>query len=303
MGSTGVLEGQDELDAAGESSLRLLGQRAGDGRLVGGRQRGQVGGLGQVLQHQVPAGRAVEGQFAGEHLLVGDRQVVLIAVPAHDAFEGFGGGVQRGHAAGDGGEHALEVLDQAEVANLDVVEQQEDVVRLDVEVLQVELLVHQVERLGGLPHVTEQLVARDAGEALGAALREAVEEGAVGQLADDDQPAVDDLEAVQRQDVRVADRFDAVEGLQLLFQARRVEGGAALDDLDGLEHAAGGRGLPDLAEPARADARDEPISGDRFYLAVERELHCVSLPWTGEGSGGLPCSVMRASRIRPCPPE
>src|SRR5262249_4775981 len=157
-------------------------------------------------------------------------------------------------------------LDQPKIPHLHMVEQQKDVLWLDVEVLEVELLVHQVERLGGLPHVTEQLPPRDAGVPLGSAFREAVKQSAVGKLADDDQSSLDDLKAVQREDVRMADRFDAVEGLQLLVQPCRIQGGAPLNDLDGLEQATGGLGFPDLAEPARTNALDEPIPGDRFRL-------------------------------------
>ena len=54
-------------------------------------------------------------------------------------------------------------VDQAEVGHLDVVADQEEVVRLDVEVLQAVLEVHPVEGLGGLEQVAEQFVAGDAG--------------------------------------------------------------------------------------------------------------------------------------------
>jgi len=98
-------------------------------------------------------------------------------------------------------EHPFEVLDQAKVADLHMVEEQEDVLRLDVEVLQIELHVHQVEGLGGFLEVAQQLRARDAGQALGLALLKAVEQRAVGKLADDDQAAIDDVEAFERQDI------------------------------------------------------------------------------------------------------
>ena len=64
-----------------------------------------------------------------------------------------------------GAARPLQVLDQAEVGDLDVVADEEQVVRLDVEVLEVVLLVHVVERLGGVAQVAEQLVARDADQA------------------------------------------------------------------------------------------------------------------------------------------
>ena len=77
--------------------------------------------------------------------------------------------------------------------------------------LQLVLIVHQVERFSGFFHVVEKLVARDAGQALGAALLEAIPESAFGQLHDNEQLAVDDVEAFQGQDVRMSNGFDAAE--------------------------------------------------------------------------------------------
>jgi hypothetical protein len=39
---------------------------------------------------------------------------------------------------------------------------------------------------------------------------------------------------------------------------------AAVNELDGLEQAAGGLALPDLAEAAAAQALDQAVSGDRL---------------------------------------
>ena len=176
----------------------------------------------EVLQDQLADVGAGEGPLAGEQFLVDDGQAVLVAEAADPAVEGFRGGVDRRDAAGDGRLHPFEVLDQAEVGDLDVLVDQEEVLRLDVEVLQLVLIVHQVQRLGRLVHVAEQFVARDAGQALGAALLEAVPEVAVGQLHDDDELAVDDVVAFQRQDVGMADRLDAAEGLEFLLGAVAV---------------------------------------------------------------------------------
>ena len=55
------------------------------------------------------------------------------------------------------------------------------------------------------------------GSPLVAALAEAVPEVAVGQLHDDHEPAVDDVVAVEGEEVRVADRLDALEGLEFLL--------------------------------------------------------------------------------------
>ena len=91
---------------------------------------------------------------------------------------------------------AFQVLDQAEVGHLDAVADQEQVARLDVEVLQVVLLVHVVERFGRVAEVAQQVVARNADQAGRLALLEQVVQALVGQLHDDDQLAVDDLDAV-----------------------------------------------------------------------------------------------------------
>ena len=50
---------------------------------------------------------------------------------------------------------AGQAVDQAEVGNLDMIADQEKVVRLDVEMLQIELMIQQVEHLGDLAQVIE----------------------------------------------------------------------------------------------------------------------------------------------------
>ena len=53
----------------------------------------QRGGHVQVLGGKLRRRRSVEWQFAGQHLLVDDRQAVLIAVPVGLAFEQLRRGV------------------------------------------------------------------------------------------------------------------------------------------------------------------------------------------------------------------
>ena len=60
------------------------------------------------------------------------------------------------------------------------------------------------------------------GRPCAAALLEAVPQVAVGQLHDDDELAVDDVVAFERQDVGVADRLDAAERLEFLLGAASV---------------------------------------------------------------------------------
>ena len=126
--------------------------------------------------------------------------------------------------------------------------------------------------LGRLGDVIAEFVARNARQTLAAALLEAIPDGAVGQLHDDDQLAVDDVEAFQRQDIRVMDRLDAVEAFEFLLgrplspAARQV----AVDELDGLEQAARGFGAPDLAEAADAEGSRRRVAGDGFGRYVRR---------------------------------
>src|SRR5207244_4508557 len=96
---------------------------------------------------------------------------------------------------------------------------------------------------------------------------EDVVEAAIGQLHDDDQLALDDLDAVDRQDERMADGLDEVERPQLLLGAVGVGvqslGGIAGDELDGLEEVAGRNALPDLAEAALTKRFDQAVAGER----------------------------------------
>ena len=154
---------------------------------------------------------------------------------------------------------------------------EKEVLRLDVEVLQVVLGVHQVQHFGGLLHVLQEHVAVDAGLAFFAAGAEAVPEAAVGQFGDDVEPAADQVVAVDRQQVRVADRLDALEGAEFLkgeLRAGRVhDPQVAVDDLDRLEQPAGRLGLPDFAVPAAAEPFQEPVAGDRFSAGSDPDGH------------------------------
>ena len=90
----------------------------------------------QVLGRQLGRRAAFVGQHAREHLLVDDRQAVLVAVDAGPAVEQLRRGVDRRHPADDRAVDVLQVLDQAEVGHLDPPAHQQQVLGLDVEVLQ-----------------------------------------------------------------------------------------------------------------------------------------------------------------------
>ncbi len=299
----------DELQARGEAGFGVLGQRLCHHVLVVHRQPGQVGIFADVGQHDRRRVGAVERQGAGEHLLVDDGQAVLGAVPAHLAAQQLRGAVERRQAPllGHGfGPVVVELVDQAEVGELDVVADEEQVGRLDVEVLQAVPEVDEVEGFGGLAHVAEQLVAVDAALPGGPALGEEVGEVAVGQFHDEDEFAVEDFNAVDGQQKGVAHGLDELDGPE--FEAGGVLGpgldvGVALDELDGLEDAAGRLALPDFAEAAAAERFDEPVAGQGLgagFLApflFDFGLHC-----DGRFRSGLPGGPLRTrvSSTVPC---
>src|SRR5262249_57447105 len=93
----------------------------------------------------------------------------------------------------------------------------------------------------------------NGGESLGGGIFGMGKKGGGGQFGDDEQGANDNVETLQRQDVRMANGLDPMQGLEFLGDMRVVEAAAgqtAVNDLDRLQHSAGGLGFPDLAETA-----------------------------------------------------
>ena len=115
-----------------------------------------------MLQDQLPNVRAGKGSTPGQQFLVNNGQAILIAKSADVAIERFWSRVHGGDATRHGSNHALQVFDKPEVRDLDVAVNEKKILRLDVEVLQLVVLIHQVERFGGLFHVAKQLFARYA---------------------------------------------------------------------------------------------------------------------------------------------
>ena len=63
----------------------------------------------------------------------------------------------------------------------------------------------------------------------------------------------------------MADRLDAAQALEFLLGPAAILGGRlqiAVDELDGLEQAAGGLGFPDFAEAAAAKPFDQLVAGN-----------------------------------------
>jgi hypothetical protein len=190
-----------------------------------------------------------------------------------------------------------QAVDQAEVGDLQMAGDQEQVVGLDVQVLQAVLEVHPVQRLGSLHQVAQQLGARDAFFPPGAVLRQHRLEAAVSQLHDDEQDAVDDLDAVHRQDERVTDRLDTLKRRKLLLR-RAAARGAAAHELDGLAEPSGGLALPDLAEAPLPQRLEQPVTRDRLGTTLARERNRLGHDTPHPASNGRPAARVSRGPVR-----
>src|SRR5262249_52995645 len=134
-----------------------------------------------------------------------------------------------------------------------------------------EALVQIIQGVGGITHIAEQLFPGNPRQTGLAAFLKALQQTAIRQLGNDQELVVDDLDALEGEEEGMADRLDALEGLELLFGARFVE--VAVNDLERLGQSAGRRCLPDLAEPARAQALDKLVASDNFCAWVRLQGH------------------------------
>src|SRR5262249_55484800 len=149
----------------------------------------------------------------------------------------------------------------------------EQVARLDIQMLQAIVDVHQVEDFGGLAEKAKQLAPRNAGALLRLMLLEAFFEIAVRQLRHDDQLTFHDLHAIDGKQEGMADGLDVLDRPQLFlggagavgFEAVKI----AVNEFDGLEDAAGGFAFPDLTKSAAAKRFQKliPRKGFRFGLS------------------------------------
>ena len=153
----------------------------------------------QMLRGELGCCSAGEGRFARQHLLVHDGQAVLVARRGRVAVEQLGRRVLRCQTAQERRVIFLEALHESKVGHLDSPARDQQVLRFHVEVLQAVAFTHVIQRIGGVSHVDEELVARDTGGAFSPALLETLLEAHVGQLGDHDQLAVDDFDPFQRE--------------------------------------------------------------------------------------------------------
>ena len=166
--------------------------------------------------------------------------------------EYLGGRERRGAAAAGGNLAAglFEDAGEAEIRDLDVAFQVEEIFRLDVAVQQV-AIVEEVEHFGRLGRVAHQLRGGNAGLAEAAAFLLAVQQAAVGQLHGDDEPIFQAPVGMDGQEIDMPQAADQAERLQFPFCL--LEGHGAEHDLDGDLDAARPLGAPDLAKRAGAD--------------------------------------------------
>ncbi len=123
-------------------------------------------------------------------------------------------------------------------------------------------IVDEIERIGCIPDVSEQLVAGDSCKASLAALVEAGLETPLGQLGHDHQAAVDDFDPFDRQQKRMTDLFDPAERFELTLSTGFVQ--SAVNEFNGLPQPSRAFGFPDLSITAAAQTRLEHVAGNRL---------------------------------------
>ena len=104
----------------------------------------------------------------------------------------------------------------------------------------------EVDRLGRVMQVAQQLRAWYAMYPVGPALLEPVQKGLVGKLADHDQAVIDNFESFKRQNEWMSYLPDTIKGSNFLVGLPLAE--PPVYELDCLEQPTGCRGLPDLAK-------------------------------------------------------
>ena len=191
-----------------------------------------------MLHNQLVHVGAGKRTLARKQFLIDDCKAILIAMTADQPVKGFRGGVHRRDPSRHRGGRALQVLYQSEVGHFNVVVNQKNVLRLNVQVLQTVLIIHQIEGFSTFLHDAEKLGPGDARQTLSPTFFEAVPKIAIRQLHDNQELAVDNVITFQGEDVRMTDSLDAAEGLQLLFGPLAVRAGGLqvpVDKLNSLE--------------------------------------------------------------------
>src|SRR5262245_42120431 len=99
-----------------------------------------------MLLSKLPGVLAVEGPLPVEHRLIYAGQAVCVRALGNLAADRLGSGVERRRPAEQPRRAGtLQMFDESEVGDLDAIADEEEVARLDVEMLQTVLLAHEVE--------------------------------------------------------------------------------------------------------------------------------------------------------------
>ncbi len=128
------------------------------------------------------------------------------------------------------------------VANFDVTRHEEQVRRLHIKVLKIELGRDDISRFGGVGKVRKQFVARNARKPANTAFAVTVLQLPVGQLHHHHKIAADVLDAFECQQERVSNSFDLLERVEFLAESLVSASvfGFRGHEFDGFEQPAGG---------------------------------------------------------------
>ncbi len=170
-----------------------------------------------MLNIQLPVVSSLERQLAGKQFLVDNGQAVLIAESADAAPQDFRRRVPRRHTACSVSVRwrnravplfLRETIDQPKIRHLDVAAHQKQVLRLDIEMLQFMLEIHEVESFGGLGQISQQVRVRQARQTAPLAIHQQIGHAAVGQFHHDHQNAALHFGPFDRQNERMPDVRD-----------------------------------------------------------------------------------------------
>ncbi len=126
-----------------------------------------------------------------------------------------------------------------------------------------------IERFRGFAEVPDELVARDPRLPDRAAFQKSRADVSVGQAHHHDQFIPDDLDALQAEQKRVANRFDLLERFVFLAELT-IRPSAPLDEFDRLQQSARRFALPNFAEAAAAERMQQDVSRQRFFTGVSQ---------------------------------
>lgn len=164
-----------------------------------------------MLRGQLRNGSAGKWPSACQQFLIHHRQRILIAVQARSAIEHFRRGVDWRQTSDDRTLDLPEFFEQPEICDLRATSDDQEISRLDVQMLQLVALMEVVERVGDVLHVFQQSVTWDTTGSPFTMLVVDIFQRSIGQLGDDDQLVFNPFESFERQQKRVLDALHSLE--------------------------------------------------------------------------------------------